>query len=37
MNNKRFRLIFDDVILFQLKELGRKEKIRIILSKMFDR
>ena len=32
-----YQIIFDEIILNQLKKLGEKEKIRTILSKMFDK
>lgn len=34
---KNYRIIFDDVILGQLKKLGKNESVRVILSKMFDK
>jgi hypothetical protein len=34
---KNYTLIFDDVILHQLKQAGRKKQIRNILSQLFDK
>ncbi|MBU1198903.1 MAG: hypothetical protein KKF46_05730 [Nanoarchaeota archaeon] len=35
--NKSFELIFDDVILKQLKKAGKNQKVREILKKMFNK
>jgi len=35
--NKSFELIFDDIILKQLKKAGKNQKVREILKKMFDK
>jgi len=35
--NKSYTLIFDDVILKQMKKLGKNPFLRDILSKMFDK
>ncbi len=34
---KSYTLIFDEIILKQLKKLGKKKQIRTILSQLFDR
>jgi hypothetical protein len=34
---KRFSLVFDEVMLKQLKKVGKNEQIRNILSKMLDK
>jgi len=32
-----FKIIFDDVILNQLKQSGKNQQIRVIISKLFDK
>ncbi|MEK6826656.1 MAG: hypothetical protein AABX90_03435 [Nanoarchaeota archaeon] len=35
--DKKYTLIFDDIILKQLKQAGKNQQIRTILSKIFDK